>query len=102
MASYKAKVATHQALTANAADAVTLTGRAVAGVLVVNRTGTAEITFLVSVGPDTPAPSAPTALAVDAYVIPASIGSYFFPLAGAFFQLSLIDTAGQAYSVMLV
>lgn len=107
MAKYTAATAVHATLTASTVDVVTLTdvasgaGVAKPTITVVNRSGTAEIYFTVSVTGTFPAE--PTVGGDNTYVVPAAISSLSVPVypgvSGDSAVVKVISSAAAKYSV---
>jgi len=96
MANYIGVKAAHATLGASTVDTVTLT--ATNGKLtLLNRSGAAEIYFTISI--DGTAPSPPTVLGTDCFVLPAAIGSVEIPVSGEPTIVKLISTGTPTYSV---
>jgi hypothetical protein len=104
MANYTGTIAVHQSLAAHTVDVVTLTsvpvgrGDYIASVMVVNRTGGAEI-YITAGNSTAPLPPDPVVGGNDVFVLPASISTISIPVAGGGTVVKLISTGAEAYSV---
>jgi len=100
MANYNAygEVAVHETLAANVSDNVQINFAEDTELTVVNRTGTAEIYFMVTPGVQPPG-TPPVVGDERCRVLPAAMDALSEPISSGPYVISLISASIQAYSV---